>query len=102
VIFQEVVGYRMMVANRKMKECDTEVSRQKAVRIIRKYLCRQILKDLELQDGIPDGCILYGISKDEPCWTASITPDTMRVGAGRMICISKREGKVIFDGIVGE
>jgi len=102
VIAQEVVGHRMMVNGRKMKECDTEVSRQKAVRIIGKYLCRQILKDLELQDGIPDGCILYGISKNEPCWTVSIAPDTMRVGAGRMICISKRKAKVIFDGLVGE
>jgi len=92
----------MMVSSQKMKEHDTELSRQKAVRIIRKYLCRQILKDLELQDGIPDGCILYGISKDEPCWTASITPDTMRVGACRIICISKRKAKVIFDGLVGE
>ena len=92
----------MMVSSQKMKECDTELSRQKALRIIRKYLCRQILKNLELQEGIPDGCILYGISKDEPCWTASIASGTLQVGAGRIICISKRKDKVIFDGLVGE
>lgn len=55
-----------MANSQKMKKYDTELSRQKAVRIIRKYLHRQIPKDFELQDGVPDGCILYGISKDEP------------------------------------
>lgn len=91
-----------MATKQKMKEHDTELSRQKAVRIIRKYLHRQIPKDFELEDGVPDGCILYGISKDEPCWTVSITPSDLQVGAGRIICISKRKAKVIFDGLVGE
>ena len=91
-----------MATSQKMKECDTELSRQEAVRIIRKYLHRQIPKDFELQDGVPDGGILYGISKDEPCWTVSIAPSALQVGAGRIICISKRKDKVIFDGMVGE
>jgi len=91
-----------MITNQKTKEHDTELSRQKAVRIIKKYLYRQIPKDFELQDGIPDGCLLYGISKDEPCWTVSISSNKLRVGADRIICISKRKAKVIFDGIVGE
>ena len=85
-----------------MKENDTELSRQKAVQIIRKYLHQQIPKDFELEDGVPDGCILYGISKDEPCWTVSISSRALQVGAGRIICISKRKDKVIFDGMVGE
>ena len=91
-----------MATSQKMKECDTELSRQKAVITIRKYLHRQIPKDFEFQDGVPDGCILYGISKDEPCWTVSIALSAFQVGAGRIICISKRNDKVIFDGLVGE
>ncbi len=91
-----------MATTQKMKECDTELSRQKAVRIIRKYLHRQIPKDFEIQDGVPDCCILYGISKDEPCWTVLIAPSDLQVGAGRIICISKGKDKVIFDGMVGE
>jgi len=91
-----------MATSQKMKEWDTELPRQKAVRIIRKYLHRQIPNDFKIQDGVPDGGILYGISKDEPCWTVSITPSALQVGAGRIICISKRKEKVIFDGMVGE
>jgi hypothetical protein len=78
------------------------LSRERASRIIRKHLIRQIPKDFELHDGIPEGCILYGISNDEPCWTVSISSSKLRVGADRIICISKRKAKVIFDGIVGE
>lgn len=91
-----------MATKQKMKECDTELSRQKAVRIIRKHLHRQMPKDFELQDGVPESYVIYGVPRDEPCWTVSISSSALRVGAGRIICISKRNDKVIFDGLVGE
>ncbi len=91
-----------MPATQKMKEHGPGLSRQRAVRMIRKYLHRQMSKDFEIQDGVPDGYILYGVPKDEPCWTVSILSNTPQVGAGRVICISKKKGKVIFDGLVGE
>ena len=91
-----------MATAQKMNGHDPELSRQKAVQMIRKYLCQQIPKDFEIQDGVPDGGILYGVPKDESCWTVSITPSALQVGAGRIICISKRKDSVIFDGMVGE
>ena len=91
-----------MITDQKTKECEADVSRESALLIIQKHLRRQVPQDLELQDGIPEGYILYGVSKDEPCWTVSIPSSTLQVGAGRIICISKRNAKVIFDGLVGE
>ena len=98
----ELVGYQIMANAQKMKEHGPGLSRQRAVRMIRKYLHRQMSKDFEIQDGVPDGGILYGVPKDEPCLTVSILSNTPQVGAGRVICISKKKGKVIFDGLVGE
>jgi len=91
-----------MANAQKMKEHGPGLSRQKAVRMIRKYLHRQMPKDFEIQDGVPDGGILYGVPKDEPCWTVSISLNISQVGAGRVICMSKKKGKVIFDGLIGE
>ena len=98
----ELVGYQIMANAQKMKEHDPELSRQKAVRIIRKYLHRHMPKDFEIQDGVPDGGILYGVPKNESCWTVFIFSDVPQLGPGRVICISKQKGEVIFDGLVGE
>lgn len=53
-----------------------------------------------VRDGWPDGA--YRIS-NEPVWAVSV-PDgnPMRVGADRVVCVSKIGGKVVFDGPVGE
>lgn len=98
----ELVGYQIMANAQKMKEHGPGLSRQKAVQMIRKYLHRQIPKDFDIQDDVPDGGILYGVPKDEPCWIVSISSNVPQVGAGRVICISKQKGEVIFDGPVGE
>ena len=79
-----------------------KLTKEKALQIIRKHLIRQMLRGIEIKDGIPEACFLYGVPKDKPCWTAWIPSSTLQVGAGRIICISKREAKVIFDGLVGE
>ncbi|MBP7766233.1 MAG: hypothetical protein KA113_13685 [Syntrophaceae bacterium] len=91
-----------MGTTQKMNEHAPGLSRQKAVQMIRKYLHRQIPKDFEIRDSVPDGGILYGVPKDASCWTVSVSSNTPQVGAGRVICISKKKRKVIFDGLVGE
>src|SRR5664279_5497274 len=59
-------------------------------------------KIFELHDSIPEGCILYGISNDEPCWTIIIPPEETRTGPSRIICVSKKSGKIIYDGSTGD
>ena len=80
-----------------------KINEEKALQIIRKYLIQQEQsRKLEIQDGLPEGCILYGVPEDEPCWTVWIPSDTPRIGCGRIICISKETGKILYDGNVGE
>jgi len=78
------------------------LTKEKAQQIIYKHLIAQVLRNFEIQDGIPVGCILYGVPKDEPCWTARIAPEKTMVGPSRIICISKQTGRIIYDGFTNE
>ena len=79
-----------------------KVTKEKALQIILKHLTAKMRRDIEIQDGRPDGCLLYGVPKDEPCWTARIPPDIPRTGASRIICVNKKTGKIIYDGFTNE
>jgi len=83
----------------KINEWWNWLSRKRASRIIRKHLIKKVPRNFELQDGIPPGCILYNIPNDTPCWTVWIPPeDRTRMGDDHIICVSKKSGKVIYDG----
>lgn len=79
-----------------------ELTKEKALRIICKQLMREVLHDIEIQDGIPEGRILYGVPKDEPCWTACMPSEVMMMGPSRIICMSKKTGRIIYDGLTNE
>lgn len=66
------------------------LTREKALQAIRKHLIAQIPRDIEIQDGLHEGCILYGVPKDESCWTARIPSAEARTGPSRIICVSKK------------
>jgi len=91
-----------MQSEKKKKTQTTKLSRGKALQIIRKHLIKQVPHDIEIQDGIPEGRVLYGVPKDEPCWTACIPSEVMMIGPSRIICISKKTGKIIYDGFTNE
>ncbi len=58
-------------------------------------MCRQIPKDFEIQDGVPDGGILYGVPKDEPCWTAWIPGPKNQLDGDEYICVRNKNGRLI-------
>lgn len=75
-----------------------KVTKEKALQIILKHLTAKMQHDIDIQDGVPDGCLLYGVPKDEPCWTVWIPPDMPRTCANWIICVSKKTGKILYDG----
>ncbi|MFA5321450.1 MAG: hypothetical protein WC373_02155 [Smithella sp.] len=77
-------------------------SRKDASRIIRRHLIKTIPLVFEIQEGVPKGCLFYNMPEDEPCWTAHIPSQKPMIGSARYICISKKSGKVIYDGSKGE
>ena len=94
----DIEGGMLMLISKKIKNCQKELSRKEILQIIRKHLIRQVPHDFEIQDGIPQGCIIYNVSCDEPCWTVFICSEEQRTGPSRIICISKKSGKIIYDG----
>ena len=48
------------------------MTKGKVLHIIRKHQIAQVLHDIKIKDGMPEGCILYGVSKDEAYWTVRI------------------------------
>lgn len=76
------------------------ITKEKAQQMIRKHLIAQVPRDFEIQDGIPNGCTFYGVDKvkAEPCWTAFIPSQETRTGSSYIICISKKTGRILYDG----
>ncbi len=81
---------------------DMSLTKEKFLQIIRKHLIRQIPRDIEIQDGIPEDCNIYGLSKDEPAWTAWMPSEETLTGPSRIICVSKKTGRIIYDGFTNE
>ncbi|MBP7766714.1 MAG: hypothetical protein KA113_16125 [Syntrophaceae bacterium] len=91
-----------MIAKAKKLDSKASISKKKAAQIIRQHLIQEISKDFEIYDGVPCGIKYYNMSK-EPCWTVLCSSGISGVGPDRMICVSKKTGKVIYDGLtVGE
>ncbi len=77
---------------------DAKLTREKALQIVRKYLTDQMMQDIEIWDGIPDGYFIYSVPKDEPVWTARIPGPCGRLDGDQYICVSKKTGIIIHIG----
>jgi len=73
------------------------VSRKRALKIAAKA-SSPAPEELECYDSKPDSVVTYGGPSDsEPCWWIPICYGD-RVGGGRIIVVSKRTGKILYDG----
>ena len=81
------------------KKRNIDLSKEEALQIIRKYLMQKVLRGIKIQDGMPEGLVFYGVSNDRPCWTVYKPPEQQGMGPGHYICICKKTGKIIFDGL---
>ena len=76
-------------------------TREEALSAAIKYLGEQYLGQVDVNDILPEAPI-YKTSKDfENCWVICV-PSPGMIGAGRYLMISKKTGKIIFDGMAGE
>ena len=91
-----------MTGKKRNSKMNNSLSRKDASRIIRRHMIKTIPLVFEIQEGVPKGCIFYNVSDHEPCWTAYIPVEKLMIGRSRYICVSKKSGKVIYDGFTGE
>jgi hypothetical protein len=77
------------------------LTKKEATQIIRQHLIQEIPEAFEIYDGVPFGIKYYNMSS-EPCWTALFSYGISGIGPNRIICVSKKTGKVIYDGLTAD
>jgi len=83
---------------------DYTAGRQRALLVALGYLGLHYRGRLEIMDGLPEyekSCMYNAGAMDE-CWSLYVPESDLLVGGSRIVCISKKTFRVIFDGRLGE
>lgn len=78
----------------------TELTKRQATENIVNYLYKGI--EDALKDQIPECVACYSGYPPAECWFYFVPSDSGRIGASRLIAVSKITGEIAFDGMVGE
>ena len=88
------------------KYISKELAREIAFRHLSLELQKRCADSLKICDGIPDNISVYMATAEgrNDFWCISVPnlENTMHVGGGRYLLISKKNGRVVFDGFAGE
>jgi hypothetical protein len=79
------------------------VIQESAYEIAVKYLGEQVRGKIEVSENLPQG-VIYGRDSLQNSWVVHVPRDritSMRSGMSRIICISKTNGKIVYDGSDG-
>lgn len=76
------------------------VSRDQAMNILKQYLGVEKINVYNISDSPPEKCQLWGLPEGADCWyiTLSYYPNHHMLQSGRLICISKDTGVILYDG----
>jgi len=81
--------------------------KQKPMEIFIRYLGEQYLgfiTPLDIMDGLPEDVCIYERASFDDCWAMYVPhlKGSMCIGESRLVAISKKTGKVVFDQMVGQ
>lgn len=75
------------------------IDREQALAIVRQITQAEIYR---LTDSLPEGCHPYGAPAGN-CWYALVSRGSPGpLTSSRLICISRDDGRVLFDGSAGD
>ncbi len=74
------------------------IYREKARIIAVKYLKMQHAESLSIEDTLPKYAHIYTNVPLKDLWFIPVPGDGTSIGCGRMICISKETGQIVYDG----
>ena len=80
-------------------------TKEEAVEIAIKYLGEEYRDKIKVTDKLPRSRNIHmaHIEGLKHCWVIHVPyPASTTVDLGRVICICKKSGKIIFDGMAGE
>jgi hypothetical protein len=74
------------------------IYREEARKIAIRYLGEQYLGSLAFHDALPDYAHIYTNVPLEDLWFVPVPSNTYKVGGGRLVCISRKTGQIVYDG----
>jgi hypothetical protein len=79
-------------------------TKEEALEIAVKYLGEQYRDKIKVTDTLPRSYNIYMARAGElkSCWIIHVPFPIQGVGPGRIVCISKKNGNIVFDGMAGE
>ena len=75
------------------------ISKEQALAVFHQHHPSQIIRSLEITDGLPSGCSIYDCPKD--CWFVrflTIYDDVFILQPSRLVAVSKTTGEIVYDG----
>ncbi len=81
------------------------ISKQEALNIALNYLGESYKGMIEATDTLPrTSAAIYNVDNLKDCWVIQVpklSHEPQTIGMGRIICISMKTGKIIYDGSDG-
>ena len=80
-------------------------TREEAVEIAIRYLGEEYRDKIRVTDKLPRSRNIHMAYTEglKQCWVIHVPyPASTTIGLGRVICICKKSGKIVFDGMAGE
>lgn len=74
------------------------INKERALEIATEHASRIVLHTFKNTDSLPSNCAVYNAPKD--CWYifCSYDPTSFDLRSSRLICVSKANGEVVYDG----
>jgi hypothetical protein len=80
-------------------------TKEEALEIAVKHLGEEYRDKIKITDMLPRSRNIHMAYAEglKHCWVAHVPyPVSTTIGLGRIVCICKKSGKIIFDGMAGE
>ena len=80
-------------------------TKEEALEIAIKHLGEEYREKIKVTDKLPRSRNIYMANTTglKHCWVIHVPyPISTTIGLGRVVCICKKSGRIIFDGMAGE
>jgi hypothetical protein len=78
------------------------VSREEALAIVRRKVGEDKSVQIQVFSEMPENCRVYGLPANSNCWFVLVSEGKNGIRPSRLICVSKEDGSIIYDGSAGD
>src|ERR1051325_1776195 len=78
------------------------VSREEALAIVEQKVGKDKAAQFRVFSEMPENCRVYGLPANSNCWFVLVGEGENRISPSRLICVSKEDGTILYDGSAGD